>query len=279
MFEEVSTETFQGQTSRHELFGKSWRVANPKAVVCLIHGFGEHLGRYEHVTRHFNTCGISCYAIDLPGHGKSSGKPGVVQSLQDFILAVDYIYEKAVLENEGLPVFIYGHSMGGGIVLRYLLLTSLPPAGALITSPWLDLVKKPNAFEVVIARTLLSLGLNKTQKAKLDPDALSRDTTIGQNYLNDPLVHSIASIRMYFALNDNGVYLMDKKFDFQTPILLAHGTADTITKYRASQILASRHPDQITLKLWDRLRHETHNELNKEEVLNFYSNWILNRLK
>ena len=277
MFEEVSVETFQGQTTRHELFGKSWKTQNPRAVVCIIHGFGEHIGRYDHVVSEYTTSNISCYGIDLPGHGRSSGKKGTVQSLQDYILAVDFIYEKAVLENKDLPVFLYGHSMGGGIVLRYLLLTSLPPAGAIITSPWLSLVKKPNAFELVLGRMLLSFGLNKNQTAKLDPKSLSRDESVGKNYLEDPQVHNTASIRLYFAMNDNGVYLLDRPFDFRTQILLAHGTADTITDFKASKTLAKRHHDQITFKEWKDLRHETHNEINSYEVLRYYKNWILDK--
>ena len=70
---------------------------------------------------------------------------------------------------------------------------------------------------------------------------------------------------------------MDRTFDFRTKVLLAHGTEDNITKFKASKTLASRHPDQMDFKLWEGLRHETHNELNKEEVLEFYRNWILDR--
>ena len=279
MFKEVSMETFKGQTTRHELFGKIWRVENQKAVVCIVHGFGEHLGRYEYVASFFCRKQISCYAIDLPGHGKSSGKRGDVQSIQDFLLAVDYVYEKAVTENPKIPVFLYGHSMGGGIVLRYLLRTSLPPAGALVTSPWLKLIQNPGALDIILGRMMLSLSINKFQTTKLDPEKLSRDSEVGKTYINDDLVHANASIRLFFALNDNGVYLMDKEFDFRCPILIAHGTADAITKYDASQTLAERHPKQIEFKSWQGLRHETHNEINKEEVLHFYSQWILDHLK
>ncbi|RXG15668.1 alpha-beta hydrolase superfamily lysophospholipase [Leeuwenhoekiella aestuarii] len=278
MQEEIYVETFKGQTARHELFGKLWKVPNQKAVVCIIHGFGEHLDRYEHVAQFFNIKKISCYAVDLPGHGKSSGKRGVVRSLQDYILAVDFIYEKAVDENPDTPVFLYGHSMGGGIVLRYLLLTTLPPKGALVTSPWLKLVKNPGAFKIILGRMALTFALNPVQQTKLNPDDLSRDPEVGKAYLKDELVHGEASTRLFFGLNDNGVYLMDKTFDFKAPVLLAHGTADKITNYKASKILASRHQDQIKFKSWKDLRHETHNELNKEEVLTHYTDWILSKV-
>ena len=274
----IYTESFNGQTAHHTLFGKVWKAPEQKAVVCIIHGFGEHLERYTHVAQTFCEKGISCYAIDLPGHGKSSGKRGVVKSFNDFIRAVDFLYEKAVSENPNSPIFLYGHSMGGGIVLRYLLLTALPPAGALITSPWLKLVKNPNALQTVLGRVAYNFGINPVQQGALAVSKLSRDLQIGKDYQNDKLVHNRASIALYFGLSDNGAFLMDKTFDFKTAILLAHGTADAITKYEASKLLAKRHPEQIAFKSWQDLRHETHNELNKEEVLEYYSNWILTQV-
>ena len=201
-----------------------------------------------------------------------------MRSLQDFILAVDFVYEKTVNENLNTPVFLYGHSMGGGIVLRYLLLTALPPKGVLVTSPWLKLVKNPGALKIILGRMALTFALNPVQETKLDSKNLSRDLEVGKAYKKDELVHNKASTQLFFGLNDNGVYLMDKTFDFRTPVLLAHGTADEITKYQSSKILASRHPDQIVFKSWEGLRHETHNELNKEEVLTYYADWILSKV-
>ncbi|MEC8885179.1 MAG: alpha/beta fold hydrolase, partial [Bacteroidota bacterium] len=185
--------------------------------------------------------------------------------------------EKVIEENPETPVFLYGHSMGGGIVLRYLLMTADPPAGALVTSPWLKLVNNPGALQIILGRMALTFALNPIKETKLNPEDLSKDAEVGKAYQNDPLVHGKASIKLFFGLNDNGVYLMDKTFDFRTKLLLAHGTDDNITKYQASKTLASRHTDQIDFKSWEGLRHETHNELNKEEVLEFYSNWILDR--
>ena len=278
MSQEANSTHFTGEIPHYKLFGRSWKADQQRAVVCIIHGFGEHLGRYTHVAEFLNQNGISCYAIDLPGHGKSSGKRGVIRSFQDFILAVDYVYEKALDENPDTPVFLYGHSMGGGIVLRYLLLTSIPPTGALITSPWLRLVKNPNAATIVLGRIALNFGFNPVQKTRLDPKDLSRDLETGRAYEADALVHHKASLRLYFDLSDNGTHLMHKEFDFRTPILLAHGTADQITQHDASAKLAEKHKAQIQFKSWPDLRHETHNELNKHEVLRFYTHWILDQV-
>ncbi len=269
---------FNAEIPQFKLVGRSWKVPQQKAVVCIIHGFGEHIGRYSHVADYFNKKGISCYALDLPGHGKSTGKRGFIKSLQNYILAVDSVYEKAISENKNTPVFIYGHSMGGGIVLRYLQLTTNPPAGALITSPWLRLVHNPNGLEIVLGRIAMNFGINTIKNTKLDPTDLSRDLEVGKKYTSDELVHNKASLRLYFDLSDNGTYLMHKEFDFRTKVLLAHGTADQITDYKASKKLAELHPKQIDFKSWRELRHETHKEINKEEVLDFYSNWILNKI-
>jgi len=279
MSQEPNSSDFTAEIPHYKLFGRSWKASNQRAVICIIHGFGEHLGRYTHVAQFLAQNGISSYALDLPGHGKSSGKRGVIRSLQDFILAVDLLYERTLEENPDVPIFLYGHSMGGGIVLRYLLLTANPPAGALITSPWLRLVKNPNAAAIVLGRIALNFGLNPVRNTKLNPDDLSRDTRVGKAYNQDALVHHKASLRLYFDLGDNGTYLMHKEFDFRTPVLLAHGTADKITQYDASVKLAESHQSQIQFKSWSDLRHETHNELNKDEVLQFYTQWILDQTK
>mgnify|MGYP003630910787 CR=1 FL=1 len=275
MIQSAQGEVFQLETSRHKLHAAKYIAANAKAVVCIIHGFGEHFDRFSYVADRFLENNISCYGIDLPGHGKSEGKRGNLRSLNDYLLAVDIIYGFAIEENAQLPVFLYGHSMGGAIVARYLLVTKVAPKAAIITSPWLELVHNPGALQVILGRMSLVIGYNGTQKSKLNPEDLSRDLSVGKAYLADPFVQDSITPRTFFALQDNANFLLNTEYSFPCPILLAHGTADNITKVTASQKLAKQHPANITLKIWQDLRHETHNEINKNEVTQFYINWIL----
>lgn len=271
-------EIFELKTTRNNLYARRWKALSSKAIVCIIHGFGEHSNRFNHVANYFNTQNITAYGIDLPGHGNSSGKRGNVQSLNDMMLAIDALYQHVILENPNIPIFLYGHSMGGGLVLRYLTITKKQPAGALITSPWLQLVNPPKAWQTILGNMALVLGLNFPQETTLIPEHLSRDPAVGKAYENDPLVHSKMTPRLFFAMRDNGAFLLRNDMVFGTKILLVHGTGDQITSYKASEKLAQKHPDTIELKLWNDLQHETHNELNKEEVLAFNASWILERI-
>lgn len=268
---------FKLTTSRHELHAVKWEVASPKKAVCVVHGFGEHIYRYTHVASHFNSKEISCYGIDLPGHGKSTGKRGDIRSLQDYMLAIDALIECTIQNNPNTPIVLYGHSMGGALSLRYLLLSKTPPTAALITSPWLTLTQQPNSLQVILGRTALVLGLNMAQPTDLKPEYLSRDMEVGKQYKNDPLILQKITPRTFFGLRDNGNYLLKSDLNFSVPILLAHGDDDPITQFEASAKFAQNHNQTVTFKRWENLRHETHNETTKKEVLDFYAQWILSQ--
>ncbi|MAZ26112.1 MAG: lysophospholipase [Cytophagaceae bacterium] len=268
---------FTLKTDRHSLFAKALPVEQPVAFCCIIHGFGEHCGRYDHVAMAFAERHINVYLMDLPGHGKSDGKRGNIRALNDFMLAIDALMEHGRAENPQLPYFMYGHSMGGGLLLRYLTLVESPPLAAVVTSPWLKLVHAPGALQIILARMALVLGLNLSQESRLDPEFLSRDLQVGKDYKNDPLTHGKMTPRTFFAMQDNGNYLLEMQEDFRNPILLAHGMDDQITSSTASRKLTKKH-QAITFKEWPDLRHETHNELNKKAVIAFYLKWLLQKL-
>ncbi|MEH6408380.1 MAG: lysophospholipase [Leeuwenhoekiella sp.] len=278
MSQNILSEEFTVNTSRHKLHGKRWNVAPAKAIVCIIHGFGEHLERYNFLAKQFNNHQISCYALDLPGHGKSEGKRGNIRSLNDYMLAIDAMYQEAINDNPEIPVVLYGHSMGGALVARYLLITKLAPEAAVITSPWLELVRSAGAVQTILGQMAMVVGLNSSQKSNLNPEDLSRDRQVAIDYKADNLVHNQITPRTYFALRDNGSYILNMEYELPCPVLLAHGDDDKITETEASVKWAKRHPETITLKIWKGLRHETHNELNKIEVIDFYAKWILDQV-
>ena len=130
-----------------KLRGIIWSVDNPVAVIQLVHGHGEHIERYDSVAAFFNRNNVAFVASDLRGHGKSQGKKGYINSLQDFLGDVDALYEQVAGEFTGVPYFLMGHSMGGGIVLQLLMRENTPYTGAIVSSPWLKLVPEPDFFQ------------------------------------------------------------------------------------------------------------------------------------
>lgn len=261
------------------LHGHSWTVEQAKANICLIHGFGEHIGRYQHVAELYNAHQLNLFAIDLIGHGRSKGKRGDIPSFATFLEEVDLLLNKAAEDCPGLPTFLYGHSMGGCVVSKYVLSRPVDGlSGALITSPWLRLATPAPKLKAAAGKFLLKLGVNITEKADLDPDQLSRDLSVGEKYVSDPLVHGKISARTFIQTSATGEWILEHAHQNKIPLLIAHGEDDLITDYAASKAFADKAGDLASFKSWPGARHETQNETNKKEVIEFYANWFLKQL-
>lgn len=270
------TNTFTLQRGAIQLQAYQWVANEPKAHVLLIHGYGEHANRYQHVAAHFSQHNLNLFAVDLTGHGQSSGKRGDIQSYDDYLDDVERLLDRVAKQNEAdLPIMIYGHSMGGGIVLSYLLKRDTSKIKAAIaTSSWIRLTAKVPKLRLAMGKLLLRLGINVTEKANLDVANLSRDPEVGKAYTNDPLVHASITARAFTNIVDNGEWLLENAQNLSTPTLIAHGNNDDVTDFEASKLFAERAGEIATFKVWPDCRHETQNELNKEEVIAFYEQWL-----
>lgn len=260
-----------------ELYGKAWVPADTRAVVCLVHGLGEHIGRYQHVAHHFNSQGLAIYGCDQRGHGRSPGKRGHARQEQLWN-DVETLMKKARSDHLDLPMFLYGHSWGGNIAANFVLRRDTRELQAVVlTSPWLALSFQPPVWQVKLARMMAGIAPSFTQSNQLNPDHLSRDLKIGKAYRNDPLVHDKISAGLFLDTFNSGQYALEHARELRIPMLLMHGTDDEITSPEASEAFAKA-SELVTLKLWPQYRHETHNELGKEEVLAYLTDWILNHL-
>lgn len=247
--------------------------APPRSVTCLVHGFGEHIGRYEHVAAAFNQENIALAAIDLRGHGKSEGKRGHTPSynhlLEDLRLFIRHISNRF----PNVPIHLYGHSMGGNIVSNYLLIDR--PAtlhSAIITSTWFRLRFDPPKIKVVLGRLMRKIYPKYSESNDLYPDHLSRDTSIGKAYQADPLVNDKITTEMYFAITEAGQWALDHASPIELPLLVMHGSADPITSPEASKDFAERVNAQY--RSWDEMYHETHNEVGREQVIDAIIQWL-----
>ncbi len=256
------------------LFAQAWEPdETPRAAVCLIHGLGEHSSRYTHVAEAFNQAGFAMLAFDHRGHGKSPGKRGHIpdyESLLDDIAAALTVTRERYPE---VPVFLYGHSMGGSLVLNYALRRNPQLAGVICTSPWIKLGFEPPVTQVILARIMNFMMPSFTQANDLDAQGLSRDPEVVKAYQEDPLVHDQASARFFVEFYGAGYWALEHASQLTMPLLLAHGSADKLTSPEASQEFAARAGELCTLKIWDGYYHETHNEPEKDEVIAFYIQW------
>jgi alpha-beta hydrolase superfamily lysophospholipase len=247
---------------------------NPKAAVALVHGHGEHLGRYKHVGEAFSKAGYALMGADLRGHGQSGGPRGHADSIEVFMQDIDLLLEHVHGRYPGLPTFLYGHSIGGVLVLNYALRRKPDLTGVIATSPALHTVVEQQAAKAMMARVLGDLLPTVTIMTGLQTSELSRDPAVEHAYIEDPLVHSKVSLRFGKLMLEANQWALQHASEFTLPLLLMHGKADKIAFPSSSEEFAAAVGAKATLVMWDDLYHETHNELNKAEVMQTTIRWM-----
>lgn len=261
-----------------KLSGYLWKPEKmPKAVINLVHGFGEYCERYNHWAKLFVKNGYAVHAIDYRGHGKSDGRRGYIQSFDEFLNDIDVLINESKKLYPDLPQFIYGHSLGGNIVTNYILKRNIDFKGAIISSPWYRLAFKPSTLTIFLATLMNKIYPKFTQKAKLEVKGISHDQEVINNYIEDSLIHEKLSAKMFIEILTAGNWVLENTGLLKTPVLLQHGNGDNITSHIASKEFAEKASAQykyITYKEWEGMYHELHNELEYVEVFRFVINWI-----
>ncbi len=256
-----------------ELFAKSWGDPQAsRAAVVLVHGLGEHCRRYEHVAQAFVSESLYVLGFDQRGHGRSPGKRGLIPSYDQPLEDLTVALERAHADASSLPLFLYGHSLGGLEVLHYGLVRKPELQGVIATSP--ALIVSTSTLNRLMAGLMKHVAPNMIVANGLDASALSRDPQVGQAYLQDPLVHDKVSVRLGSYMMDMGRYVLDHATEWSLPLYLAHGTADRICQFEGSAQFAAHAGAKVTFHPWEGLYHETHNELNKDEVIQAMLDWI-----
>jgi alpha-beta hydrolase superfamily lysophospholipase len=258
-----------------DMCSRAWTPAGkPKATVVLVHGHGEHVGRYEHVAAALAEKGYALLGFDLRGHGKSGGKRGHTPSYETLLDDIRDFFKQADERYPGLPRFLYGHSLGGNLVLNYALRRKPKIRGVIATGPWLKLAFEPPAAQVRLGRLMNGIFPAFTQHSKLDAKGLSHDPAVVSAYENDPLVHDFISARLFVSIYDSGLWALEHAAEFPLPLLLMHGGDDPIVSVQASQEFAEKVGDKATLKVWEGMLHEIHNEPQKAQVFKMMLDWL-----
>ena len=259
------------------LHGSAWLPdADPKAVVCLVHGQGEHSARYAELATALTYAGFALLASDLRGHGRSAGPRGHTPSFDSWLDDLSLLLDEASTRFPNTPRFLYGHSTGGTIVLGYALRRRPPPSlrGVIASSPWLRLATTPPAYLTAAASALNRLWPSLALSSRVTPESLTRDPEKLRAIASDTLAHSRISSRMYFSANDTGRWIIEHAHDFPLPLLLMHGTGDHVTSHTASEEFASHAKGDVTLKLWPGFHHELQNEPERQDVFRYVVDWL-----
>ena len=258
-------------------YSRTWEPdanAQAKAVVALVHGHGEHIGRYENVARALTNAGYVLAGYDSRGHGKSTGPRGHMPSYDTLMDDIGAFISMLGEKHSGQPVFLYGHSQGGNQVINYALRRHPKIAGVIATGPWLKLAFEPHPIKVTLGRIMNNIFPSFTQASGLDTNGLSHDAEVVRLYDNDPLGHDKISARLFVGMYEAGLWALDHATELALPLLLMHGGADPITSAEASRQFADKAGSHVTLRIWDGLYHEIHNEFEQAEVFKFMIEWL-----
>lgn len=262
------------------IYAQYWQPEDgaPKAVVCLVHGMNEHSGRYAHVADYFNKKNYALIAYDQRGHGKSDGSRGHAKDLDYLLNEIDNLLKKATELFPNTPQFIYGHSMGGGLVVNYCLTRKPSVKAAIVTSPWLELKFEPPSYKVNLGKLMRRIYPGFTENSGINANDLSHDKVEVNKYVDDPLVHNRVSTSYFFGIRDAGKWSIENANQLEIPMLVAHAGEDKITSCDASERFAKNAGKLAQFKKWDGMYHEIHNEVQKIEVLSYTWKWMDDQL-
>jgi len=262
-----------------KLYVKKWETYY-KALgnIILIHGFGEHSGRYLKWIEQFTNNGFNVYTLDLRGHGKSEGRRGYAPDYKYYLKDIYLLYQSVIKENN-LPVILYGHSFGGNLVINFLLeYPNNKIKAAVVTSPWLSLSFNPPYIKVLIGNIFRYLVPAKVVKTNLPVNGLTDNQKIINEYINDPLVHQKIGVKIYYQIKSAGIKAVKHVYKINTPILILHGINDPITSYKASMRFSKNSSDKILLKLYNIPYHELHNTSESTKIFLDIKEWLIKKI-
>lgn len=250
-------------------------IASPKAVVCLLHGLGEHIGRYDHVVKFLNQNGFVCVAMDWRGHGLSEGKRGHMPSHDYLLDDVEELLKFSRSNFLDLPIFLFGHSFGGCAVLNYVLKKPKSElSGFIASSPWLALAFDPPRWKVKMGELLAGILPKLSLKSELDAGDLSKKMEVGEAYNQDPLVHGHVTARLFREMNKATQYAKDHAAEIALNGLIYHGNADKIIDFEVTKTFASQAGEFVEFHEFEGVYHEPHNDEEQKEVLDLVSTYL-----
>ncbi len=260
-----------------KFYGQYFKPKIVNAVVVLVHGMGEHSSRYiKNVIPQLNKASIAVITFDHFGHGKTEGKRGHNPGFEAVLDSVEEVLKKSHEIFGNKPTSLYGHSMGGNVVINYVLRRKNTLTGVISTSPFLKLAFEPPKWKMSIAKVLLNIYPALIMDSGLDVNAVSRDKKAVKAYTDDPLNHDKVSPNFSVLFIESGEWAINNANRLNLPMLLMHGTDDRLTSYKASEEFAENAGNNVDLKLFEGAYHELHNDIIKNEAIDEIINWINN---
>jgi alpha-beta hydrolase superfamily lysophospholipase len=255
------------------LLVREWEAASPWAAVLVVHGIGEHSGRYEQTGADLATAGLATISFDLRGHGSSGGHRVYTPNFDRLLDDLAAMLEET--RRRGLPTVLLGHSLGGLIAFCYALSDRPRPDYLVLSAPALD--STVPAYRKFLGRILNRITPKLMMKNDFRGEQLSRDAAVGRAYFADPLVQTKTTVRLGIEAFRAMEYADQYGYRLEVPTLVIHGAADTLVPPTASApltrlALVERH-------LLPQFRHESFNEVGREQAISLVVDWIHARVE
>lgn len=256
------------RTPKGNIAGYEWKLENPDRVICIVHGIGEYGGRFDRIAEAFKQKNMACLALDLRGHGLSLGKKGDCAPRREVLEDVTALLEFASEQYPGKEIVLYGHSMGGNIVLDYRTRgqkNALPKA-YIVSAPWIKLVRPIPAALYKMVKGVSKIMPSLTISSAVSEADLGHPESV-RPYHENPIVHNRISALCAVDGFEVGVKLMEGTLEdnggaAESPMLLMHGSADKICDVEGSRALAAhlqKAHQPVEYVEWEGLFHEIHN--------------------
>nr|WP_156004701.1 alpha/beta hydrolase [Streptomonospora sp. PA3] len=250
-----------GSGGSERRYARAWapQSAEPTWLAVLVHGYGEHIGRYEHTAGTLCTNGAAVYGLDHRGHGRSSGERVLIEDFGGVVEDLHRLVTQARTAYRTLPLVLVGHSMGGMIAARYAQLHPGELAGLALSGPVLGRWSTAGAL----------LAEPEIPDVPVDPSTLSRDPQVGADYAADELVwHGPFKRELLEALTAELERIREHGRLGDTPLLWVHGSRDTLVPIADTRVgIEEFAGEDLAVRIFPGARHEVFNEINRDEVL------------
>ncbi len=248
-----------------------------KGTIALIHGLGEHGGRYNSLATRLVADGFRVVSMDQQGHGVDPRAPGFVDSydalLDDITGLLSWINSKF-----GNNTILLGHSMGGNLAINHALRIGSGYRGVISSGPMLLAQRAPGPIVELLLRIWSSLRPRASMKSKVIAERLMIDPDEIASFREDKLFHSTLSLKLGAALIDSGRWALANAGKLEIPLLLAHGDTDALTCPNASKEFAQRAGKKCELKIWEGFLHDPFRCLGGDQVVASFVNFANRQL-
>jgi alpha-beta hydrolase superfamily lysophospholipase len=246
-----------------------------KGIICLVHGLGEHSGRYGRWAEPFVEAGYGMLAADLPGHGRTQGRKAYVEDYETLLDWVDLLLGNAEEIFPGVPCILYGHSMGGNIAINHAISRNASVKALIASSPWLRLTFRLSPLDLALGK-FMNRVMPRVRFGRKGTGAerLSHDPEHWADVRSDPLNHGLVTGRYFWIIHQQGEYALRNADKVTMPFLLMHGGDDQVTSPEATKEFAGNTGGETTLRIWDGLFHELHWEFEYKEVATYVIDWL-----